>query len=665
MVDNLWWEPAAFQIARATLCSNITASRCATVKCMTPNEERTAAERLPERPLLLFDGDCGFCRFWVARWRGTTRGQVDFAPAQQEASRFPQINEEAWRRSMHLVTPEGAVYRGAEALFRTLAYAPEQRWMLAVYLHMPVARSLSEATYRLVADHRGFFSKITRLAWGRNPAPSSYVLSRWIFLRLLGLVYLIAFLSLRGQVVGLIGAHGILPVSNFLQALQRNFGSESYRLFPTLAWISSSDAALKLLCSMGALFGLLVMLGLATGPALVLGWACYLSLVTVGQDFLSFQWDILLLEVGFLAIFLAPWRPLEPPWRSGTSRVSTTIVWLERWLLFRLMVLSGAVKLLSNDPTWRDHTALGYHYWTQPLPTPVAWYAAQLPDWFQRISVVGVFASELGVPFLIFTPQRFRRVGAGLTVGFQLLIALTGNYCFFNLLTIVLCILLLDDSFFSQWLPTQFVNRLTEGAGSVKHASLFALDGKVIRAALAVLILVISSSEMLGTFKQGGAVPGFARQLVSWQAPFDLANTYGLFAVMTTSRSEIVVEGSNDGQIWQAYDFQYKPGDVARRPPWVAPYQPRLDWQMWFAALGNYQENPWFSNFMIRLLQGTPEVTALLASNPFPNVPPRYVRAVAYDYHFTNFNLRRATGDWWQRERKALYFPEVSLERVQ
>ena len=166
---------------------------------------------------------------------------------------------------------------------------------------------------------------------------------------------------------------------------------------------------------------------------------------------------------------------------------------------------------------------------------------------------------------------------------------------------------------------------------------------------------------MLVTFEQGSAVPGFARQLVDWQAPFDLVNSYGLFAVMTTSRIEIVVEGSNDGQTWQAYEFKYKPGDLARRPPWVAPYQPRLDWQMWFAALGTYQQNRWFANFMIRLLQGTPEVTALLENNPFPNGPPRYVRAVAYDYHFTDFTTRRATGDWWRRERKGLYFPEVSL----
>ena len=194
---------------------------------MAAVEKHPGAERPPERPLLLFDGDCGFCRFWVARWRATTRGRVDFAPAQQEASRFPQVTEEAWKRSVQLVTPEGAVYGGAEAVFRTLAYAPERRWMLAVYRHLPGARPVSEAAYRLVAAIAGFFSKLTRLAWGRDPQPSSYVLSRWVFLRLLGLVYVIAFLSLRVQVVGLIGAHGILPAGNFLQAVQRNFGSEA------------------------------------------------------------------------------------------------------------------------------------------------------------------------------------------------------------------------------------------------------------------------------------------------------------------------------------------------------------------------------------------------------------------------------------------------------
>jgi predicted DCC family thiol-disulfide oxidoreductase YuxK len=632
---------------------------------MTLDEERLAADTIPPRPLVLFDADCGFCRFWVARWRAATRGRVDFAAAQGEPSRFPRVSQETRKRSVQLVTPDGIVYSGAEAIFRALAYVPERRWMLAAYRHVPGARFVSEAGYRFVADHRGLFSKLTHIVVGPNPEPPSYVLTRWVFLRLLGMVYVIAFLSLLVHVAGLIGTHGILPAGDFLQAIRHNFGSAAYHLFPTLAWISASDAALKLLCGMGAFFGLLITLGVGAGPALALAWLCYVSLVTVGQDFLSFQWDILLLETGFLAIFLAPWSALEPPWRLGTSHASTTVLWLERWLLFRLMFLSGAVKLLSNDPTWRDLTALEYHYWTQPLPTPLAWYAAQLPTWFQRISVVGVFVLELGVPFLIFTPRRLRQLGAAIIAGFQLLIALTGNYCFFNLLTIILCVLLLDDSFFIRWLPSRLVNRLAAHATADRQSLWVAPAGKVIRVIVVVLILLISGSELLETFGHDGAVPNLAHRLISWQAPFYLSNTYGLFAVMTTSRIEIVVEGSNDGQTWQAYEFKYKPGNVARRPPWVAPYQPRLDWQMWFAALGNYQENPWFSNFMLRLLQGTPEVTALLASNPFSNAPPRYIRSVAYDYHFTDFTLRRATGSWWQREQKGLYFPEVSLQRRQ
>jgi hypothetical protein len=335
------------------------------------------------------------------------------------------------------------------------------------------------------------------------------------------------------------------------------------------------------------------------------------------------------------------------------------------------MFLSGAVKLLSGDAAWRNLTALEYHYWTQPLPTPVAWYAAQLPAWFQRASVVGVFALELGIPFLIFTPPRLRQFGAGLIAAFQLLIALTGNYCFFNLLTIILCVLLLDDAFLSRWLPRRLVEHsterhlialgLTEALGTKRRTSLLRVAGRVIRAALAVLILIVSGTEVLGTFRLGAAVPSFARQLVYWQAPFDLSNSYGLFAVMTTSRDEIVVEGSADGQTWLAYEFKYKPGNVARRPPWVAPYQPRLDWQMWFAALATYRENPWFDNFMIRLLQGSPEAAALLATNPFAAEPPRYLRAALYSYRFTDFAERRVTGDWWKRERKGLYFPEVSL----
>jgi lipase maturation factor 1 len=612
------------------------------------------------RPLLLFDGDCGFCRYWVARWRAQTRGAVDFAPAQAEASRFPQISKEAWSRSVQLVTPEGPIYSGAEAIFRTLAYAPQHRWKLGAYRDLPGARPACEWAYSLVAAHRSFFSKLTRLAMGRDPEPPSYIFSQWLFLRLLGLVYLIAFLSLRVQILGLVGARGIMPAGLLLQLVQKNLGPASHHLFPTLAWFSASDASLKLLCSGGALFGLLVLLGVLTRPALVLAWAFYLSIFTVGRDFLSFQWDLLLLEAGFLAIFLASWRPLDPPWHPAPFPGKNSVLWLGRWLLFRLIFLSGCVKLLSGDTAWRDLTALEYHYWTQPLPTPVAWYAAQLPAWFQKASTVAVFVLELGVPFLIFAPRRLRRAAAFLIAGFQLTIAVTGNYAFFNLLTIFLCVLLIDDACWRHWLPKRFVERVAAEAPAPKYHRL-ATAGRFVRAALAVMILMISGTEILITFNQDELVPGFARQIVDWQNPYGIANSYGLFAVMTTSRLEIVVEGSNDGREWLPYEFKYKPGDLARRPPWVAPYQPRLDWQMWFAALGSYQENRWFANLLIRLLEGSPDVIALLATNPFPNAPPRYIRAVTYQYRFTDFASRRATGDWWRRGQEGSYFPIASL----
>jgi hypothetical protein len=268
---------------------------------------------------------------------------------------------------------------------------------------------------------------------------------------------------------------------------------------------------------------------------------------------------------------------------------------------------------------------------------------------------------ELAVPFLIFAPRRFRHIGAIWMASLELLIALTGNYCFFNLLTIALCVLLLDDSFFIRRLPEQFAARLRGTAEPETSAFRRGLPGKTARAALAATVLVVSGAQMMQVFRHGEAVPGFVREWNARLAPLELVNSYGLFAVMTTSRIEIVVEGSNDGATWQPYEFRYKPGDLARRPAWVAPYQPRLDWQMWFAALGNYQQNPWFTSLMTRLLQGAPETTALLANNPFPNAPPRYIRAVSYEYHFTDFATRRATGNWWRREREGFYFPEVSL----
>ncbi len=495
-----------------------------------------------------------------------------------------------------------------------------------------------------------------------DSGPSSYVLTRWLFLRLLGVVYFTAFLSLWTQVAGLIGRQGILPAHTLLEAVAKDFGPERYRLFPTWAWLNSGDSFLRFLAAGGVTLSALVILGIGTGPVLLVLWSFYLSLVTIGRDFLAFQWDALLLEAGFLSIFFAPWQFFAPHWKalsrfSCESPPSTPALWLWRWLLFRLTFLSGMVKLWSGDPVWRHLTALSFHYETQPLPTPIAWYARQLPGWFQKLSVAGVFALELGVPFLIFAPRRLRFVGAGLMCSLQMLIAVTGNYAFFNLLTVALCLLLLDDAFLRRFLPREMLARLMEAKKQRKYPRFH----RSLIGALAVFILCISAAQLAEQFTRGRNMPRLAMEILRWFAPFQTVNSYGLFAVMTTSRPEIIVEGSQDGQSWLEYEFKYKPGDVKRASRWVAPHQPRLDWQMWFAALGNYQENPWFVKFMVRLLEGSPEVLALLSKNPFPNAPPRYVRALLYDYHFTDFATRKATGNWWRRELKRLYFPVASL----
>ena len=483
--------------------------------------------------------------------------------------------------------------------------------------------------------------------------PSSTV-SRWWFLRLLGVSYLIAFLSLGPQLIGLVGHEGIVPVEQLLQAARLRLGPERYALLPTVCWLSASDPFLRGVCAAGALLSSLLIVDVA--PSLVLGglWVLYLSLVSVCRDFLAFQWDNLLLEAGFLAIFLAPLR-LRPR-STGDAPPSPVVVWLLWWLLFRLMVSSGVVKLASGDPSWRHLTALTFHYETQPLPTWIGWYVHQWPVWWQQASCLAMFAVELLVPFLIIGPRRLRRMACAMLVAFQLLIAATGNYGFFNLLAVALCVLLLDDAAF----PRRWRERLAprEAAGGVERQW-----PAWILAPLAGAILLVSAVELSGIVGLQRAWPSPVRTLAAWAQPFRTVNGYGLFAVMTTSRQEIVIEGSADGTRWLAYEFRWKPGEVARRPAFVAPHQPRLDWQMWFAALGTYREQPWFLPFCERLLEGSPAVLSLLARNPFPATPPRYLRALVYDYRFTTADARRAEGAWWRRTRNGLYCPILSLRQ--
>jgi hypothetical protein len=452
-------------------------------------------------------------------------------------------------------------------------------------------------------------------------------------------------------VKGLIGSQGILPAQELLRAAQAQLGPERYRLFPSILWLNASDTALDVVCALGSACAVALVADLAPTVMLIVLWACYLSLTVVGRDFLSFQWDVLLLETALLALFLAPRHLLSGRAGSAAPAVGLVLLW---WLLFRLSFASGLVKLTWGDPTWRHLTALDYHFWTQPLPTWTAWFMQQLPAWLKKSLVLGTFVLEIGFPLLIFGPRPLRLVACVGIVLMQIGIFATGNYTFFNLLTIALAFLLIDDQGWARLLPDSLVR--WSGAGSA--AATPGIPG-VVPMALGLLLLAASTYRFTQTLAPGGA--GAPRVALAWLEPFRSINGYGLFRVMTTVRREIVIEGSDDGTTWQEYAFKYKPGDVRRRPGFVEPHQPRLDWQMWFAALSDADATPWFQGLLLRLLQGSAPVLRLLARNPFPERPPRYVRALLYDYRFTTAAERRATGAWWTRALLGTYSPAVSL----
>jgi hypothetical protein len=329
-------------------------------------------------------------------------------------------------------------------------------------------------------------------------------------------------------------------------------------------------------------------------------------------------------------------------------------IWLLRWLLFRFMFMSGVVKLLSGDPNWWNLSALSYHFLTQPLPTPLAWYAAHLPLRVLEFGTAATFFVELVLPFLIFCPRRLRFVAAWGILLLQSCILLTGNYNWFNLQTMVLCLSLFDDAALARILPRRYSEPLM--AQGEPAAAPKAVTATV--ATLAVPIVLCGLVEMDARF--GGSPPALAQSLDELIEPFHIVSAYGLFAVMTTRRDEIVIEGSADGVTWREYEFRYKPGDLGRRPPWNIPHQPRLDWQMWFAALDDPQRLRWFWRFLQKVLENEPTVMALLERNPFADKPPLYVRAQLYDYTYSD-RAEKARGLWWRRRLLSLYFPEARL----
>ncbi|MBA3542898.1 MAG: lipase maturation factor family protein, partial [Chthoniobacterales bacterium] len=516
----------------------------------------------PARPLLVYDGECGFCKLWIARWQEETVAAVEYRPLQQAAARFPEVPREEFERAVKLIEPDGGVWSGAAAVYRSLGAGGRglNRWS---YEHVPGFAAFSELAYRFIAGHRELAGRVTWLLW-RNDVrrPTYFSAQRW-FLRALGAIYLIAFLSFWVQADGLIGARGIMPVSQFMEAARAQLGDHAWLMLPTLCWLDASNDFLHFLCGAGAVLSVVLIIEFVPIVCLVLLAALYLSLTIAGQTFFSFQWDILLLETGFLAIFLAPWRwRLRRDHSAPPSRLS---LFLLHFLLFKLVLMSGVVKLTSGDASWWDLSALDYHYWTQPLPTVLGWWADKSPEWFKHFSTATVLAVEIAIPFLIWLPRRLRLFACGTMIFLQIAIGLTGNYAFFNLLTIALCLLLIDDS---AWPGSR---RL-----AMPGAERFEIWPVWIPALVLVVTMPVNALLIYNGFKPEAQWPPALERVYGALASFRIVNGYGLFRVMTKERPEIIIEGSADGLEWKAYEFKWKPGALDRRPAFVEPHQPRL-----------------------------------------------------------------------------------------
>ncbi len=488
----------------------------------------------------------------------------------------------------------------------------------------------------------------------------SHAIARRAFLRALGAVYAIAFASAAVQILGLSGSGGIVPAARALAAARAELGlAGAIARIPTLFWIAPGDAALVALPWAGVALSLLLVAGVAPRPVLAALFALYLSIVAVGFDFFAYQWDALLLEAGFLAIFLAPPglrpRPLaqEPP----PSRAALALLW---FLGLRLVFASGVVKLASGDEAWRTLRALEFHFETQPLPTWIGWWAHQLPPWTLRAACAGALAIELFAPIAALVPGRPRRVAVASVLALLLAISVTGNYGFFPLLSGALLILLLDDE--SAIWPRRWREsaRRAASAPSPPPASPAPARSpfRALLLALAAAHALLQGANLALAFDRRIDWPAPALALLRPAARLRVANAYGLFAIMTTERPEIVIEASDDGETWREIPFRWKPLDPARAPGFVAPHMPRLDWTLWFAAMRSAEEHPWAVALLARILEGSPEVRALLGQEE--GAPPRYVCAQLYDYRFTTREERRATGAWWRREPRGLWWPVLA-----
>lgn len=503
---------------------------------------------------------------------------------------------------------------------------------------------------------------------------------RWIFLRALGLIFFSAFYSLVYQATGLIGPNGILPADNYLDTVGKFMhGLSKFWFAPSVFWISSSDRALIAVCWIGMIAAVLLFLNICPRGMTAICFICYLSFIATLQDFSSYQSDGMLLEAGFLCLFFAPrgWRPnwgaFSPPARACT--------FLLLWEWFRIYFESGMAKMLSGDPEWRHLTAMYEYYQNGPLPTWIGYYVQHAPHWFHWGTALATLVMEIGIVWMLFLPRRFRLICFLIVTPWEIGVILTANYAFLNYIVLSLGFLLLDDKFLVKIAPkkwfreyhimvamraedTREADQSTPAAETKKIRSAFSRTMAPIGMAIAGIcfawIFYATSAQLIGMLTPEIILPQSPVQALE---PFRIANQFGLFAVMTRGRYEIEFQGSNDGgKTWTAYPYRYKPQAVNAAPGIYAPYQPRFDWNLWFASLGNWRQYQFVVGTEEELLEGSPEVLSLFAGNPFPNGPPQEIRCVIWQYWFTSLAEKHATGDWWRRKLLGLYAPTLVRE---
>jgi hypothetical protein len=466
----------------------------------------------------------------------------------------------------------------------------------------------------------------------------TFLLTRAALQRGLALVFLIAFLNAVNQFKPLLGDRGLLPVRHFVNEV-------SFRDSPSLFFFAPNDTAFTIAAWLGVALSCAAVIGISEHYGAWLSmlvwallWVLYISFVNVGQTFYGFGWESILLEACFYAVFLG----------SRATNPQTVVIWLLRWLLFRVMFGAGLIKL-RGDPCWRDLTCLDYHYETQPMPNPLSWFFYWGPEWTHRAGVIFNHFAELIVPFGYFLPQPVSAIAGAITILFQGTIFLSGNLSWLNFLTMILAIGTFDDRALSVILRIHM---------PTAHAPPLAM--KIAAVALAGLVAILSVRPIRNMLSPNQVMNTVYNR-------FHLVGTYGAFGSITRPRYEVILEGTDEAALtpstkWREYEFRGKPGATNRMPPQIAPYHLRLDWLMWFAALSSYQEHPWFVHLIGRLLEGDSATFGLLKMNPFPDRPPRYVRALLYEYHFTSPTERSQTGQWWKRQLVRPYFPPVSLQ---